>query len=134
MPDKASHQARAEENEAFFHELRARQVRLLHWEVTALFYASVHWVQAYLASCNNSIGAQPPDVRLGGHHPVSHPETKSKMNQESNLRPIFKDYEDLKNRAEDARYELISFSEQDVQDLLDHAFSNVTRVLRPLLR
>lgn len=49
MPATDAHIARAEENERFYEiTLTLASGRYLHWSVTALFYAALHYIDACL--------------------------------------------------------------------------------------
>ena len=133
MPDLSAHQQRALDNEDFFHELQTRPRRFIDWEVTALFYASLHWIHAFLASFEEPLGAHEPDPSIGGHHPSTHRLTRSMMSHHSSLQRVLTDFSELKDRSEDARYELLSLSDALVRELYANEFMRITGVLKPLL-
>ena len=72
-----------------------------------MFYAAVHFVEAYFAD--------------QGQHLVSHETRGNYVARDAKLRPIYKDYEDLKFYGFNARYEMMGFTRQDVKDALPKA-------------
>ena len=109
MPGSVAHRQRAIENERFATQrLDASLSDDRHWVVTALFYAAVHWVDAYLALSNT--------------HPRNHQQRQSLIRSDPNLHAIHGSYRWLEDRSREARYDLIVFSEQDIQTLLSRQF------------
>jgi hypothetical protein len=104
VPPRAAHVQRAQDNEDFYRnrvDLRVDVDRA--WAVAVLFYAALHWVDAYLAAL--------------GHHPGDHLVRNGFVARDSTLRPIARHYLQLYNRSIDARYNLLPFTERQVRDL-----------------
>lgn len=77
------------------------------WAVTALFYAALHYVEAYWFVTAAAQGYDP--------HCTSHEERSPAVAKY--LNPIYKHYRALEKASRDARYRAIPFSKYDVQDL-----------------
>lgn len=93
MPDGVSHIRQAEHNERLYIHLTTLGTVYRDWQTTTLFYAALHYVDAWLAG---------PAVLPQGLHPRSH-ETR----QETVflfLRSIHEDYRKLEYASRDARY------------------------------
>lgn len=118
MPTEQQHVERAERNEAFYAFLA--QVREApEWQVVVLFYAALHYVDAYL-------------TRIGSE-PHTHTERRAKVRKDPNLRPIYRAYVELDDRSRDARYTEARFTADVVSELFDREFSAVRRRVRSLL-
>jgi hypothetical protein len=100
MATRAQHLSEAARNEVL--AARLGDLGEWSWAVTVLFYASVHLIQAYLAS--------------SGSFPTSHSARESAIEHDNSLRPILRHYETLKKRSEAARYECIGMSADDFQN------------------
>lgn len=75
------------------------------WAVVALFYAAVHYVEAHLAK-------NAPPVHSSNHEKRDNAITSSAV-----LKPLWKNYRELKNQSRLARYEAhIVFTRKDVND------------------
>jgi hypothetical protein len=88
MPSKDDHLAQAARNQAFFRSFDT--ARFEDWAATVLFYAGLHYVDAFLATV--------------GIHPGKHDVRDGEMRSRGELRPIAKDYFFLKNSSRNARY------------------------------
>ena len=97
MPTRARHIAQAEHNEDLYRHLGAVSPEYIDWQVTCLFYAVLHYVDAYLA----------PLV-----HPATHAERDNWISREAILRIIRPDYRELRSRSEDARYNAVYVAAQ----------------------
>lgn len=121
MPDRGAHVAQAEHNEALYSHLDQAAPEYADWQVTSLFYAALHYVDAYLANTASSV------------HPQTHQERDRLVSMERGLRRISIDYQELKDRSLDARYRVVRFP-ADFPDLLwanqfDRVRSHVRSVL-----
>lgn len=92
MPARAAHIAQAEHNEALYDHLAYASPAYADWQVTALFYAALHYVDAYLASTANP------------QHPANHAVREGFVRNEPNLRQVYVHYRELKERSIEARY------------------------------
>jgi hypothetical protein len=122
MPDRAAHIRQAEHNEALCTYLDAAAPPYVDWQVTSLFYAALHYVDAYLAMKPN-----------GGVHPRDHLVRDNLVATERSLRPIYLHYQELKNRSIDTRYEVVSPSPAQLRRLRVRSFTQVRAHLRQLL-
>jgi arginine utilization protein RocB len=120
VPTKEQHVAKAEGNASFALSLTLDSTAKIDWALIALFYAALHYIEAYLAATS-------------GIHVRSH-ETRDRMvARESNLRKIFNEYSDLKYYGYNARYEISPFSAEDVQKHASNHFATIKKLLVPLL-
>ena len=93
MPSLNQHLPLAENNESFADSITSLPARFPDWEITALFYSALHYVDAFLST---------QDI-----HPRS---------QDSRIRSIrsfaesWEDYRDLYQLSLHARYNTVSFS------------------------
>lgn len=90
MSDKETHLARAASNEVLAGTLTDPY---WHWAVTVVFYAVVHYIEAYFSTLI------PP--KHSGHH--GHRD--SDIRRDSVLAPAYRDYMHMKDDSENARYE-----------------------------
>jgi uncharacterized protein (UPF0332 family) len=100
MPSKIDHVIKAESNATFAKSLSLAQQAEIDWALTALFYAALHYVEAYLATQNT--------------HLRSHENRNKMVGTESNLRKTFKEYSHLKYFGYNARYEICAFTAKEV--------------------
>lgn len=117
MPTRQEHVAKAVHNESFVQTLSLTTTPFLDWAVTGMFYAAVHYVDAYLATKNI--------------HPKRHRAVPTQPGQQSNAGPgrsdyvywhlkrIYQDYRYLDDQSREARYEPKRFAPQDIQACSD---------------
>lgn len=115
MPDKAAHLAKAEHNEDFVKDIGNPY---FDWQVVGLFYAAMHYIEAYLAKNNL--------------HSPDHTIRTSVVQKEQKLRGIYVDYRELLNESRSARYEAIVFGQSDVTRL-QRTFSRIKSHILPLI-
>ena len=97
MPTKADHLAQADKNERLVQiigESGTSFERPTDWEVTILFYAGLHPVDAF-------------QDQSQGIHPASHRSREWYLSNIAQLRPIVRHYIDLYERSLDAQYCLV---------------------------
>lgn len=99
MPNLDDHLSAARNNERFSEDLIAER-RYLDWAVTGMFYAAIHYVEAYLS--------------LRTEHSLSHRMRDSEIASDPKLINIFDHYSDLKNDSTQSRYECHIFPVQEV--------------------
>ena len=92
MPSKQEHITKAEGNATFALSLELTSQPRIDWALVALFYAALHYVEAYLAT-------QTVHLR-------SHTARDSVVAREPILKKIFSQYQDLKFYGFTARYEM----------------------------
>lgn len=122
MPSAGKHIARAENNEHFYDQFNLADTPFLDWALTTLFYAALHYVDASLARYPG-----------GGVHPQSHANRERLIALDGILRNIYSDYEELRNRSEDARYNIVDFSPAFVAMLRATEFQKIRSLTRSKL-
>lgn len=123
MPTRQQHLNQASDNQDFYASINLSAGRFLDWAITGLFYSAPHYVDAYLATRGTGSGV----------HPASHQDRGLTISREILLRNIYGDYQELKNRSEDARYRLLRFTPAQVQQLHDNEFLTVRNTIVPHL-
>jgi len=103
LPTKAEHKAKAEHNEYFVSTLGNP---FFDWQVTALFYSALHYIQAYFVAK----GINPP--------PSTHTMRNNHVSNDPTLRTIYVDYRELQNESRSSRYGVTPPSQNDVQRLM----------------
>jgi len=116
LPTKEQHLEQAVRNEKLAETLA--KTAYSEWTVTVLFYASVHYVEAFLA------------IRL--IHCDDHPERNARIGEIPELRTIRKEYDALRTISRQARYQALQISADDVnraQRNLDTIRSHISYLL-----
>jgi len=103
VPTKDEHIKKAEDNETFADTIPTATQTEIEWTLVVLFYAAVHYVEAYLE-------------KHWGMHLRSHTARDQYIGKEANLKKIFSPYSYLKFYGYNARYEVCSFTVTDTQD------------------
>lgn len=122
MPSEHRHIARAENNEKFYDQFNLASAGFLDWAITALFYGFLHYVDACLARYPG-----------GGFHPASHSKRAQVIALDAFLQNLYSGYEELKNRSEDARYDLVVFPPNFVAMLRATEFERIRTLIRSRL-
>ena len=91
----------------------------IDWALITLFYAGVHYVEAYLATI--------------GQHVRSHQTRDNIMGRDRNLRNVFKNHGDLKSFGYTARYETSTFAASIVEDASSY-LSEIKTHLEPFCK
>jgi hypothetical protein len=123
MPDQQSHIAQAEKNERFRGMTASRNPssdQFTEWEVVALFYSALHYIEAVLDHNFNI-------------HPNSHKERMRLVAMTDTLRPIELNYRNLHNRSMDARYNLLAFTRTQIDVIERDEFQPLKAHVRSLL-
>ena len=107
MPNKDEHLRKAQEDEEFVASRNVAERSHLPWAVTALFYAGLHYVEAYFAAAYN-------------FHSSDHRTRDSAIQRDVRMKKLYVDYNELKNYSINARYYMVRFNEQDIRDLQPH--------------
>ena len=118
MPSKDEHLQKARHNEDFFESFDLISTPYLDWVITAIFYTSLHYLDAFLAT--------------QGIHPGSH----SRRDTEVRLflgTSSYLDYRALKDDSQDARYRTRRFSAEEVEKGIKPTFQRIKWVLSLLL-
>jgi len=100
VPSRQEHVTKAEGNASFALSLALDRQSHIDWALIALFYAALHYVEAYLSPI----------------HLRSHDSRDKYINKESHLRRIFKEYSHLKFFGFNARYEVYGFKAEQVKE------------------
>ena len=119
MASKDDHLWQANHNEQLYSQLS--NTDFLDWAVTLIFYSALHYVDAYLATKNV-------------HIQFDHGARERWITRDSNLRRIQRQYWDLKDASEDARYKVRHFRQAEVESLKENQFEMIkSHMLRYLL-
>ncbi len=118
MPRTPVHLSQADHNERFFHSFDRNIYS--DWAMTALFYASLHYVDAFLA-------------HVGIENPGGHATRDCFVNSWTELRPINREYFRLKNRSTSARYYARRFPTREIDRALNNDLENVRQHIRGLI-
>ena len=116
MPTVQEHRLQAERNEELVAAITTLPERFPEWEVTALFYSALHYVDAFLVA---------QGLNPGNHH------RRSTLAGE--LTNIGTEYQDLFELSMDARYRLVEFSTNDADEVKDGIFRRVKEEMLRLL-
>jgi hypothetical protein len=103
MPRLQQHLQKAAHNEAFVASLDLTTTPYLDWAVTGLFYAALHYVEAFFAT--------------KGIHSVDHRARDSDIRRSPELKTLFVPYNELKNHSINARYMTTRFTAADIVNL-----------------
>ena len=90
----------------------------IDWALVILFYAALHYVEAYLATV--------------GQHLRNHAARDSFVGRDARLRAIFSEYQDLKYYGYNARYEMQGFTASNVTDAAK-SFAKVKTHIKAIL-
>jgi hypothetical protein len=74
----------------------------MNWAITALFYAAVHYVDAYFVARTN--------------RPIIHSQRRRQIHDSVHLKGIEGDYRMLQVMSEEARYEMAAYGERDFME------------------
>ena len=116
MPTVQQHLTWAERNERFAESISSLPVRYPDWEITSLFYAALHYVDAFLATQME--------------FPKSH---KRRLDAIASISSVKEDYSSLYERSMDARYRMVSFTTESADAIRGGPFSRVKDVIMTLL-
>ena len=116
MRASSDHLSAAIRTEEFVMALSALPVRYPEWEVTALFYSALHYVNAYL--------------RTQGHSPRNHVQRNEIVYSLTN---VGVEYEALFRESIRARYNFVRFTPQEVDEIRTGPFRRVKEEMLSLL-
>jgi len=100
MPDWPIHLNQARHNETCYSSIDI--IAFGDWAMTVLFYAALHYIDAWL------------DYYAGLSDPGGHDIRDAQLRSQSMLREIYPQYSRLKNRSRNARYFAVRFSGDEV--------------------
>jgi hypothetical protein len=124
MPPRQSHVERARQNERFFLGFDLTTTPYPDWAAVAIFYAALHWIDAYLDQSVGQIGGQ-QESAAGGHHPSSHRERFAKIRDEPYLAAIYAQLRRLYDCSFAARYSLLAIDPIAVDDLYVNEYARL---------
>jgi len=101
MPSEQEHARQALHNKEFLGSFGRDSTPHLDWMVTVIFYTALHIVEQYLAH--------------KGLHPADHTTRDAYLWRARGLKPIWLDYRCLKDESMRARYEVASFTADEIQ-------------------
>jgi hypothetical protein len=119
VPSRDDHKAKAEHDKQFVDSLELSTTPYLDWAITALFYAALHFVEAYFATMKR--------------HSPDHRTRDSAIQRDSRIKSLYNDYNELKNYSINARYYMVSFAASDVRRNLLPRLENIRSRILPLL-
>jgi hypothetical protein len=102
MPSKGEHIAKADNNRKFAADLGAASPTRIGWALTALFYAALHYVEAYNAQFNT--------------HFKKHDQMNRDIERNPVLNPIWEDYRDLSEFSWNARYNYVNYGKAELEE------------------
>ena len=115
MPDRNEHLIRARQTEALAARLDVSLGVGVDWAITMMFYAALHYVDAYLA---------------GKHmHPLNHEQRDWEIESNGSLSTIYNDYRRLKDLSRAAPYEIANFPKEKL-DVANRRLTNIKTHLR----
>jgi hypothetical protein len=120
MATATEHERKARHDEQFALQFDLNTTPYRDWVVTALFYAALHYVDAYLAKRWNQ-------------HPPKHRTRDSTIGKEVELRKIYNEYALLKNDSINARYLSYSFGADEVRKTVLPRYGRIKDHLSVLL-
>lgn len=105
--------------------VRKNKSDCLDWSVTSLFYAAVHYVNAYLRKSGIPIPRRhtSPDPKQPGRSNI--------VQQDPSLSAIYDPYRNLDDESRDARYELKRVSEAHYDSYLMGEFEKIRKFIIP---
>ncbi|MBM4033487.1 MAG: hypothetical protein FJ291_17125 [Planctomycetes bacterium] len=116
MATREKHLAQAGANRAFYEELLDRP-QYRDWAVTALFYAAVHYVDAFLHP----------------RHPADHGTRNHLIRTSPLLQPLYVKYRRLQDRSQDARYECYDPTREELVRMRRECYDVIERAILPHL-
>jgi len=119
VPSKQEHITKAEGNAALATSLPLDTQARIDWALIMLFYAAMHYIEAYLATL--------------GQHLRSHTTRDAFVGRDPNLKTIYAEYRDLKFYGYTARYEVYAFQAEDVTNHAAKHFATIKANLQSLL-
>ena len=105
VPSKDEHLNRATDNETLARSLDLDKPVCVDWAITILFYSALHYIDAYLAG------------KL--QHPPDHTARDSQVSSNASLADIYRDYRFLKDKSEEARYNIANFHKSQLPKIED---------------
>jgi hypothetical protein len=116
MPSEKQHLAKAKYNEGFFESIK---YEYSDWSITGLFYSSLHFIEAFLAT--------------KGIHVEDHKERAKMVGIIKELKPLFGCYRALYDYSVNARYKMHNFSVEAINQSYKDFFLPIKKEITKLL-
>jgi hypothetical protein len=118
MPTRNDHIAKARHNEQFFSSFDINTTPFLDWVVNGIFYLALHYFDSYLS--------------IKGEQPLSHKERTPLINiyRPDLGRSFFHDYMSLKDDSEEGRYDMRTFTPDEIRLYILPLLNNIKVRLR----
>lgn len=116
MPSENVHRRQAEHNRQFLDWLDVNVTDYLDWAVTGMFYTALHFVEWLLAT--------------KGLHSDTHDNRHQTMGRVSELKRIWREYQELEFQSRRSRYEGAQFSRDFVKSELKPKLEKIESHIR----
>ena len=123
MPEVGEHLAQARHNEEVVLYLGRVSPDYVDWQMTVLFYAALHYVDAYFAA--GQLGGATVSLLPRNLHPRNHAERDQLVSR--HLPAVQRAYRLLKDHSIDARYQIGGFTPRDIIDARDMDLADIRR-------
>lgn len=89
------------------------------WSITMLFYAALHYIEAYLLATRG----------IGCKHHFSR---ATEIQKDHRIKPLFADYSILENLSREARYDVTTFNEGDMH-YAEGCFDTIKKAIEAII-
>jgi hypothetical protein len=110
VPQRHEHLKKADETESLALALKSNIPVCVDWAIIMLFYAALHYIDAFLAGKNL--------------HPLDHSKRDEEIENNGTIADVYRDYRRLKDMSRAARYEIANFG----ADSLEIAKSRLVKI------
>lgn len=117
MPTLKQHQSKAIYNEKFFEDVKFNYP---DWAITGIFYATIHLIEAFLATKNI--------------HVEDHKERAKYIGLLKELKPLFQYYRALYDYSVNARYKMYSFTVEGINESYKEFFIPIKNEITKFLK
>jgi hypothetical protein len=116
---KEEHLVKAQEILALRNSLDLTKAGAIGWSITMLFYAGLHYVEAYLVATKG----------MGCKHHFSR---ATEIQNDPRIRPLYKEYSMLETLSREARYDVSSFNVGDLR-YAENCFENIREAIEAII-
>ena len=109
--ERIEHLTKAEHNEKFFRSFDMNSTDFRDWIVTGVFYAAIHYYEAYFA--------------LKNKHSGSHGTADDWISNDEKISDTHFDYRELKQQRRKASYSKKSFTSDEIRNVILPKFDNI---------
>ena len=123
MASVSEHLGKAERNESLYRDLcrlESTEPEYTEWELVALFYSLVHHIEAYR-------------VVRERQNSDNHSDRNRFIWESADLRGVWPAYSYIYRLSMTARYEIVSFSAEEVRNIETNQYAAIRRHVRSLL-